>query len=404
MKTKILNSTALFLASSLCLAATPQTETQISFFRGSQLYSGGHLESWAVNDVRVTQIALPVMYSMDLKGLLPGLALDAVTTPVTGFLSGDATGVPDNTAAFGLSGTKSRISYNFKDRLVTTLGVQTPTGPSELALGQSALEGAFSTRQMHFRIAGLGSGWNIHYTLSSAVEIADDLIIGGSIGILTTGLYHPTEPDSMYNINTGLFELTTDDWNSGNEFSAAAGVDYIVYAGGRKMKMLGDLVYTYFTTDVWNGSDVFQAGPKWALNATAGTKISQGMYSTINLNVIFRQKNTIVDGGFDAMTGETVDVKRKAGTDVLLSHYLQFIRNKSKKPYVIARIYKFGARESAFTNRRFGNTLTGGLGAGGRMLLSARISLNGKAIVDIGGMDGNLLYGAELNGGINVRF
>jgi len=385
------------LGTGIIQANTPHTESQINYFRGSKLYTGGHLESWSLsndsNHVRVTQLALPIMYSIDLNQWQPGLALDVVTTPLTGIISGSSTSIPKKNGTFGLSGTKLRGSYHYQDLVLATLGFQVPTGTNKLSPAESSLDQALGTRQMHFRVGSLGSGWNTHATISTAREIADDLILGASLGILAYGPYEPIESDPLGG---------KTNWNSGNEYSLAAGLDYIIYQGHLKFKILSDLVYTYYTTDKLNGSEVFQAGPKWDLNSTVGTKINSEFYYTGNIRIIYRQKYRLPNGDFT--TTPFSDAYRKTGMDYFLANYLQLLEIEDYHPFVLFRLYKFGGRESPDGTKQFGNTLTAGIGGGGKLSLSPTLDVNAKSIIDLGGLSGTFLNGIEISGGARFSF
>ncbi|MBF0429713.1 MAG: hypothetical protein HQK83_00425 [Fibrobacteria bacterium] len=375
MKHKNLKSAIVFFLSFICLGFTQtatENATKHSFIRGTRLFTGVHLEYWGYRETNSLETVLPIYYSMDLNNYVQGLSVDLVTSPMFGSLMSEK--VTNNESVLGLSNTKARASYNFNNLIISSFGIQVPTGSNEQSLQQQNTVSALSTRNYHFRVSQIGSGLDLDFTVSSSYELFDDFIVGFGAGFLTHGPFTPVED--------GL------EYNPGEEISAALGADYLLMAGSRQIKFIGDAIFTYYTTDKLDDKDYYQSGFRLNLSISASTRLSPAYYNTLNLVLALRG-----DGKFE--NGPSY----QPGNELLISDYVHFLKHKKFNPFVLARVFLFGENEFEESSAQ-----TFGLGGGGSLKLNNLISARAELIIDAGLMDKDLVFGTEVNGGLNYDF
>ncbi|MFH1759635.1 MAG: hypothetical protein ABIA63_00910 [bacterium] len=348
-------------------------EPRTSFFRGSNIYSGLHLEFWNWSNVQTLETVLPIYYSMNLDAFFDGLAIDAVTSPTFAL-----THKEEANTIFGLAGTKIRTSYNYKNLVIGTFGVQIPTGTNKLSASQTQTVGAIATKQMAFKLSRFNTGLDMDFTASSSYEILEDLVLGASLGFLMHGSFTPTEGMKKY--------------NPGNEFTIALGTDYTIFAMNRKISLYGDFIWTTYTADEYDKKDVFDAGEKITFNLRGSIKLNQYFLNMLGITFNSRGNNTNINN-------DTTVNKIDAGEELLLSNYIYLLGVKKYSPYAIGKISIYGSNGA-----KSGSAFILGMGGGGSLALAGNISIKAQAVLELGSMTGSALIGMELSGGINYVF
>jgi len=349
-------------------------ESKQTFFHGSELYAGIHTEMW--NDFQVKQqtweSVLPVYYSMNLDKVTQGLALDAVTSPTLAFQTGD--GVNNNVLP-RIAGSKVRASYNFKDYFLATTGVQIPTGNSKLSSSEVPVAGAIATPQMAFQVSDVQTGFNWSSSLSSSYQLTDELVVGAGASYLLRGSYIPVDSSGTY--------------KPGDELTLTVGTDYDILFGDMQVKLMGEYMFSWYGTDTYNNSDVYQALIRHTINLRADCKPQNGLRNLAVLSFNIFGKNGL--NKLSQYTGKA-DI-------FLLSDYVYLRPIAAFSPYVIANVNMF-----ANNNGEGGNAFVGGAGAGCSMEINRALSIRAQLVLQGGALNGYGLVGAELNGGINYVF
>jgi hypothetical protein len=345
----------------------------MTFFQGTQLYTGLHAEMWNYIDQQTWEAVVPVYYSMGLDKVTKGLALDLVTSPVLAFVTGTGTG-----SLFRVAGSKIRASYNVKDYVLVTSGVQIPTGNNNLSAQEQSVVSNMGTRQLGFMVTDVQSGINWNTTATSSFQINDDFIIGAGLGYLLRGRYTPVAGGGSY--------------NPGDELTFTAGCDYTMLFSETKLKLMGEYMFTYYGVDRLNDTTkVFQASPRHTINLRGDLKPARGLRDLAVLSLNLFGENKVWTGTIQQPRGKT---------DIFtLSNYLYLSKMANISPYVLATVNLFVPNSDVP-----GQAFVAGLGAGGALQISRTLSVRAQAAVEGGSMNNNGLFGVELNGGINYVF
>ncbi|MCU0609714.1 MAG: hypothetical protein MUF22_08125 [Chitinispirillaceae bacterium] len=345
---------------------------QTGFFRGSQGFSGLHAELWRYAGQSTGEFVLPIYYSIGLKNVAPGLALDVVTSPTLALQAGAAT----NTL-FRVAGSKLRASYNFNNLFLATAGVQVPTGSNTLSQSEQSVAGAISTPQMAFKITDMQSGVNGSFSLASSIQVDDDLVVGAAVGGLVRSEFIPVKDAKAF--------------NPGDELTATLGADYTLQLSGSRLTLMGEYLFSYYTWDRSGNIAFYHAAPRHGINLRADHKPVQGVRNLAALAFNLYGKNRQLVAG---------SITNKVRSDIfLLNDYLYFPAVRNMFPYalVTANVFTEGGSGT-------GKAVVGGLGGGGAWQMSRAMVIRGQAVLQGGAMNRTPLYGIELNGGVQYVF
>jgi|GEM_PF-5748874 hypothetical protein len=370
MKTTIASAALCCLA---CLAAAQTDGGRVSFFHGSQLYTGVHAEVWNFEGQQTWEVVLPIYYSLGLDALATGLAVDAVTSPVLGLLNG-----PNAGTLARVAGSKIRASYNFRDFVLFTAGLQVPTSPNKLSTEEQNVVSWLATPEMEFKVSDVQSGLNGNVSASSSYRVNDDFVLGGGIGYLLRGQFVPVDGGG--------------EFDPGDEFTATLGGDYGFLLGRTSVKIMAEYMFTVYGTDRLAGNKVFRAAPRNTINLRFDVKPARGLRDLAVLSLNIYGKNRILSASLPPI--------QRGRTDIfLLTDYLYFAKTGAVSPFILAT-----ARLYAQNGGGGGDAFVAGLGGGGAFAVSRALSIRAQAALDGGTLNGSGMFGVEINGGISYVF
>jgi len=372
-----MRGTGILLCLLLILASDAQVgrETIPGFIHSTSTYAGLYFELWNYEGTSSIESVLPLYGALDLQSLLPGLTADIVTSPTVASQINTA-GSESNTL-FGVSNTKLRASYAVLDYGLVTAGIQVPTGGNNLSAQQNAAANAVATRPMSYQISRVGSGVDGDFTVSTSYEIVEDVVLGGSLGLLLHGPYTPVKGKPSY--------------NPGNEFSITAGGDYSLIINNANWKFLGDFVTTLYGADRIEKTKVLKPGVRFTLNLRGVTSTQAGKYWQHALTCNFRSKQSRFAG---ART-----THQPSGNEFIASTNCTYTGMKKYMPDVLFRI-------SAYTpsGGDVGGALVGGVGGGISPAISRNMAINARIMIEGGEMAARPLFGGEISGGVKYAF
>ncbi len=159
----------------------------------------------------------------------------------------------------GLSGmTDVQLSGNYyleRAGLVFGLTIGVPSGRKKLSLGEFQTSAVLAENVFRFQVPNFGSGFNVSPSVTWAIPVSDDLVLGLGAAFQYRGEYTPIE-------NAGTFK-------PGNEILGTFGLDVRL---AEVSSIAFDVVYTRYGKDKLNGVDVFASGAK--IRAAAQFKTS----------------------------------------------------------------------------------------------------------------------------------
>ncbi|MBL8026232.1 MAG: hypothetical protein JNL74_07465, partial [Fibrobacteres bacterium] len=232
------------------VGAALASEPRPDFIRTPELNGDLYFKTVSVGEVTTTLFALPLAYSCALN---KELSFDAATTPVIAFTS------LDNSTVVRLSGLKGRLTYNFRNMLLGTVGVHIPTGTNKFSGEELLTAGNVSSRQLGFSEGALYNTIDIFGSAAAGMVFKDlgsgDLSIGLGGSFLYKGSFIPTDvADSVY--------------DPGSEGNISLAVEYLFLAFERRNTLLLDFGVTMYGEDKYSG-ETFRRGNKlnWSLTA-----------------------------------------------------------------------------------------------------------------------------------------
>ncbi|MBT4498869.1 MAG: hypothetical protein HOC74_14165, partial [Gemmatimonadetes bacterium] len=161
----------LFLA--LALLVGSPAEAQIRFMRNATVGAGAHFQTWSRDtQAGAQELSIPFFVILPLG---KRLSLDVVSG--SGFASLDTSG---SHSLGGLTDTKIRASYIVGDELaLLNVGVNTPTGKTELTGDERQVSGVLSQNAFGFRTASFGQGLDVNAGLAMARKLGETVFGAG---------------------------------------------------------------------------------------------------------------------------------------------------------------------------------------------------------------------------------
>ncbi len=204
---------------------------------------GALYQSYTEDDSTLSEVSIPLAVSVPLGRNL-GVSLIASQASASGDAVESLSGVSD--AQVGLS----YYQQIGQGSVVVSLGVNLPSGKSELTPQEFETAIFLSQHFYNFRVSGFGQGFNVSPGVVVAFPVSENAVFGVGASYQLKGAYTPIE---------GM-----DDYDPGDEILLTGGFDY---RAGPTTNFSADVTYTIYGSDTFGDADVFSAGDK--VTATA---------------------------------------------------------------------------------------------------------------------------------------
>jgi len=147
----------------------------------------------------------------------------------------------------GLSDTQVRALYTLsRDRFVTSLSLNLPTGQQDLTPGEFQVAGAVGSNYLSFPVTGAGTGFSATGGLAWVRPLGSwNLGLSGSYRY--QGAYTPLASDSGSALS----------YDAGSEYRVRGGLDRLF---GQRTRMTVGLTFSTFSTDEFTGSGQLASG------------------------------------------------------------------------------------------------------------------------------------------------
>jgi len=147
----------------------------------------------------------------------------------------------------GLSDTQLILTTHMESaHLVFNLGVNIPNGKTELSAEEFDTSTLISLNILNFYTPNLGQGLNIAPSLTWAMPISDNFVLGLGASYQIKGKYKP-------------IEWMEEDYHPGNELSVTAGFDLRL---AETRTFSGDVLWTKYGEDRIGSETVFRSGDR----------------------------------------------------------------------------------------------------------------------------------------------
>jgi hypothetical protein len=162
----------------------------------------------------------------------------------------------------GVSDTWIRTTYvTPNEQFMINFGIGVPTGRSDLTMEELALVSSLSQNIFRFRLPVYGQGLNIRAGFGVAIPMQQGSVIGLGANYIVKGAY------------TFLDGLATE-YDPGDEINVVAGLG--VPVGNGKWSI--DAVYTLYSVDRVDGTDIIDAGDKILVNTSLAYKSNSSFF------------------------------------------------------------------------------------------------------------------------------
>jgi hypothetical protein len=192
----------------------------------------------------ISQMAVPIVYVLPVAS---SLSVDLSTAFARTSLSR-----PSETIV-AMTDTRVRASWVTLDNtLLVSGGLVLPTGQSAIKPDQQIVATSIANPVLDFPVSWYGQGLGFTASLAYAVEL-DATVLGFGFGTYLRGSFKPsTEVEAEY--------------DAGNEFTALAGAETSFRTGSSSWRILGDIDFTWYGPDTYDGQQVFRSGNRWMFN------------------------------------------------------------------------------------------------------------------------------------------
>jgi len=279
----------------------------------------------------------------------------------------------------GLADTQLSVRYFLETmNLALDLGLNLPSGKSELELQEFRTSAELSANIFDFQVPNFGQGFNVSPGLTWAVPVRDNLVFGLGASFQYKGSFKPV---------AGLI----DDFDPGDEVLFTGGLDLRL---NETTTLSSDLIFTLYGTDKIGDTEIFAAGNKLVANAQFRKYFD---FNELWLFVRYRRsaKNELARVG----VGLIPEAKKTTPDQIeIMGHYqARFTRRFSMRFLAEGRIYQ---DTPAFEGvKLFGGGLTP------IFLASANFQLLGHFKFLTGSFDGgDKLSGLEIGVGMIAKF
>lgn len=153
----------------------------------------------------------------------------------------------------GMSDTRLGASYmTSNQKLLFTFGANLPSGKNALKPDEFSVANILAIHALDFQVPTLGQGLDLSAGVITAHRVSA-FVVGTGVGFLMRGAFDP-------------FADVDYSYNPGDEVSVSLGLDKNITRYG---KFMLDASYTFYTPDVADGNNVFKAGNRLTIQATA---------------------------------------------------------------------------------------------------------------------------------------
>lgn len=207
-------------------------------------------------------------------------------------------GVPASTGGdlSGLSGysdTQLGLTYHIENPdVVFTLGVNVPTGKTELTNAEFLTSIVLSNALFDLQTPSFGQGFCVNPGVIWAIPLSDDIVAGVGASYNYRGKYRPLQG--------------SNDYDPGDELIFNGGLDLRL---DETATVTGDLVFTHYANDQYDGRDIFAAGNKVNANVQFTKSIGQNELSLL-VRFRTRAKNSASSGAGLVPDAEKIDPDR----------------------------------------------------------------------------------------------
>lgn len=235
------------------------------FIRNPVWQTGFYFKNVSVGDSRAMLFALPNVYSFALNDQI---GVDAATTLSM------ANSNFDHSTILRPTNTKFRLSYNYRDFILGTLGVRVPVFTNQFSGEQLITAGGIGSRQLGFQNANLFNALDVCLGLASSMAIKDvgegDLSTGLGLSYLIKGAYTPTESRDL-------------EFSPGNEFNVSLAGEYVFIGYDRQIRTLADIGFTLYGQDQYGPREEVSVGGKFNWSLFASTELSEVLPVSVRL-------------------------------------------------------------------------------------------------------------------------
>lgn len=339
--------------------------------------AGLSFEYWKAQKDKITQFALPITYIYPYSSKL---RFYAITSPAFTGLTKSS-----NYSLNGLSDMKLGGHYlTLNDAVLVTFGLNLPTGKSGLTSDEYFVASTLTIPAFNFRVPSMGQGLDIQLGASTAWEWGD-FVVGYGLSLLFKGGFKPYD---------GFDEV----YNPGNEVTFTWGLyrkDVMIF--NKEVDIQGDILYTGYSSDKWEGDRVFKSGNKFTLQM-----LSQFEVDPFDVAVFIRESKK---GKNKTGTGDILETENKNQNgnqfEIQGIGYYPYQKDIRLKTILDLKFYSNNEYE------RGGATLIG-LGGGAEMQFSEQLSFQGDLRFYTGSYKssekGSAVIGLKFFGGFQYTF
>ena len=211
------------------------------FLAGQEIHTGVSYQTWSSErDDRVSEFMAPLLLIIPLGS---NLSLDVSTA------GGKATLLNPDQSISGITDTRMVLSYTmFDETLLLTAGISAPTGKSQLNDDQNAIAASLSNSALAFQLPTFGQGLDLNVGVVYGLDFKD-FVVGMGLGGLIKGKFKPSSSIDA-------------DYKPGSEITATIGFDKLFELEDSRFVITGDVSYTYYFADLYDGEQVFRSGNK----------------------------------------------------------------------------------------------------------------------------------------------
>jgi hypothetical protein len=234
------------LIAACALLSSSKAQTAFNeFLQTHELHMVPTYRTWSSSQGdHVFQMALPIVYILPVSN---AVSIDLSTAFARSHLSD-----PSETIV-GITDTRLRASWVTLDNtLLVSGGVIIPTGHAELKPDERVIAASIANPVIDFPVSYYGQGAGLTASIAYALEL-ERVVLGFGFGSYVRGTFKPsTEVDAKY--------------HPGNEFTALVGAETSWRSGSSSWRILGDIDYTWYGADTYDGQEVFRSGSRWMFN------------------------------------------------------------------------------------------------------------------------------------------
>lgn len=364
----------------LALAGIAAAQTAVPrLLRQNAGHFGVSFEYWSSGDDKISEWVLPLMIRYAASDRLN---ITLINQPTVAKLQRPA----KDYSLSGLTDTRLGLSYLFGgEQFLATAGLNLPTGQTALNAEELSVAQVIPLHALGLRTTYFGGGLDLSAGLSAALPFGDWVLAAG-VGVVYKGNFKPVAGSGEY--------------APGEELSLTVGMDR---SFGEESKFLADATYTLYTTDTFEKTDYFKAGPRLLLEARYYLP-----WQSLKMCVIVRDR---IKGKNQVLQEDPKTSLFKLREEAANSHgnELDLIAQGTYSMSERTNIDALLQAKTYSTNELDANGATiFGIGGGWRRELSSHLRLDAGATFYFGSLKdqgkSNSITGLELRGGLIYQF